>query len=109
MTSPLYPRATKKSRTSKCAKCFMMCHRIGRPPISTIGFGRTSVSSARRVPRPPARITHFIEEALYRVGPSGLEDESLAGRHREHSHTMAFSEFVESVFLNDVRRPAVVV
>ena len=37
----------------------MMCQRIGLPPISTIGFGRTDVSSASRVPRPPARITAF--------------------------------------------------
>ena len=37
-----------------------MCQRIGRPPISTIGLGRVSVSSVNRVPRPPARITTFI-------------------------------------------------
>src|SRR5581483_1537364 len=37
----------------------MMCQMIGRPPISTIGFGRTSVSSESLVPRPPARITTF--------------------------------------------------
>jgi len=37
----------------------MMCHKMGRPPISTIGFGRNSVSSRRRVPMPPARITAF--------------------------------------------------
>src|SRR6267143_2999847 len=41
----------------KCEYSFMMCQRIGRPPISTIGLGRTSVSSARRVPNPPQRIT----------------------------------------------------
>src|SRR5438309_6515963 len=35
----------------------MMCHRIGIPPTSTIGFGRSDVSSPRRVPSPPARIT----------------------------------------------------
>lgn len=35
----------------------MMCHRMGRAPISTSGLGLTTVSSARRVPRPPARIT----------------------------------------------------
>src|SRR5438270_560770 len=35
----------------------MMCHRIGIPPISTIGLGRRDVSSPRRVPNPPARIT----------------------------------------------------
>src|SRR5208283_771804 len=38
----------------------MMCHRIGRPPISTIGLGRNSVSSRRRVPNPPHRTTTFI-------------------------------------------------
>ncbi len=42
----------------------MMCHKIGRPPISTIGFGRDCVSSERRVPSPPARITAFIYNAL---------------------------------------------
>ena len=35
----------------------MMCQIIGRPPISNIGFGLADVSSAIRVPRPPARIT----------------------------------------------------
>src|SRR6185503_5886076 len=39
----------------------MMCHRIGRPPISTIGLGRNSVSSRNRVPSPPHRMTTFIE------------------------------------------------
>src|ERR1019366_8241867 len=37
-----------------------MCHRMGRPPISTMGLGRTEVSSLSRVPRPPARMTAFI-------------------------------------------------
>ena len=37
----------------------MMCQRIGLPPISIIGFGRTAVSSLMRVPTPPARITAF--------------------------------------------------
>src|SRR5271154_4252785 len=37
----------------------MMCQRIGRPPISIIGFGRTDVSSEIRVPMPPARMTAF--------------------------------------------------
>ncbi len=36
-----------------------MCQMIGMPPISIIGFGLVSVSSAKRVPRPPARITTF--------------------------------------------------
>ena len=34
-----------------------MCHRSGRPPISTIGLGRNSVSSRMRVPRPPHSMT----------------------------------------------------
>src|SRR4051812_16062759 len=38
----------------------MMCHRIGRPPISIIGLGRRWLSSEIRVPMPPARITAFI-------------------------------------------------
>ena len=37
-----------------------MCHRMGFPPISTIGFGRMAVSSLSRVPNPPANITAFI-------------------------------------------------
>src|SRR5277367_2695604 len=38
----------------------MMCQRIGRPPSSTSGLGRNSVSSRSRVPRPPHRITTFM-------------------------------------------------
>src|SRR5437868_928996 len=37
----------------------MMWSRIGRPPTSTSGLGRNSVSSRRRVPWPPHRITTF--------------------------------------------------
>src|SRR5258708_2200179 len=44
----------------------MMCQRIGLPPISTIGFGRTEVSSESREPRPPARITAFTSRELSR-------------------------------------------
>src|SRR5438105_2221587 len=38
----------------------MICHRIGRSPIGTIGLGRNSVSSRKRVPNPPQKITTFI-------------------------------------------------
>src|SRR5258707_7594585 len=34
----------------------MTCHRIGRPPISTSGFGTAGMCSCSRVPRPPHRI-----------------------------------------------------
>jgi len=36
---------------------YMICQRIGSSPIETKGFGRHSVSSFKRVPRPPHRIT----------------------------------------------------
>src|SRR5262249_40394255 len=49
----------------------MMCHRMGRPPISTSGLGRRSVSSARRLPRPPAKIPTFMAPVL--GGPEGTE------------------------------------
>src|SRR5271155_1817569 len=52
----------------------MMCHRMGRPPISTIGLGRNSVSSLRRVPNPPQRITTFIVRALAALESFGLWD-----------------------------------
>src|SRR5450432_2124798 len=38
----------------------MMCQRIGRSPTGTIGLGRNSVSSRKRVPKPPQKITTFI-------------------------------------------------
>ena len=52
-----------KSRTPKWEYSFMMCQRIGRPPISIMGLGRRWLSSEIRVPRPPARITAFIPAA----------------------------------------------
>src|ERR1035437_2493105 len=42
----------------------MMCHRIGRSPISTMGLGLEAVSSDSRVPRPPARMTTFTTRPL---------------------------------------------
>src|SRR5579859_334746 len=48
----------------------MRCQSMGLPPISTIGLGLTCVSSARRVPSPPARITVFMcapSSALHRA------------------------------------------
>src|ERR1700730_899318 len=44
----------------------MMCQRIGRPPTSTSGLGRYSVSSRRRVPCPPHRMTTFTSTSLSR-------------------------------------------
>ena len=55
----------------------MMCQRIGLPPISTIGFGRTAVSSLSREPNPPARMTAFTG-----LKPS---DGRTDGRGRTHT------------------------
>src|SRR5882757_8268621 len=46
----------------------MMCHRMGRSPTGTIGLGRNSVSSRKRVPFPPQRITTFIIRTQRRAG-----------------------------------------
>src|SRR5207237_7319112 len=63
MTLPRYPRQSTKSENPWCAYIFMMCHRIGRPPTSTMGLGRNSVSSRRRVPTPPHSTTTFMKLA----------------------------------------------
>src|SRR5687768_16891341 len=63
-----------------CApKVFMMCQRIGRPPISTIGLGLSVVSSDSLDPSPPARITTFMDalsrnaNAPSQVSSSGID------------------------------------
>src|SRR5208282_1094104 len=56
---PRYPRQNTKSVKPLCAYNFIICQRIGRPPISTMGLGRYSVSSRKRVPSPPHSITTF--------------------------------------------------
>ena len=48
----------------------MMCQRMGFPPISIIGFGRTELSSEILVPKPPAKMTalifkEFLESWVY--------------------------------------------
>jgi hypothetical protein len=39
---------------------FMMCDKIGLPPISIMGLGFKWVSSEILVPKPPAKITTFM-------------------------------------------------
>src|SRR4051812_25377726 len=69
-----------------------MCQRIGRPPISTIGFGLKSVSSRKRVPRPPARIATFIGESSSSTSGSTDKVGALSSR-----------AFPEKVFVNLIR------
>src|SRR3954463_92862 len=68
----------------------MMCQRIGLSPISTIGLGRTPDSSAMRVPRPPARMTHFIcyiRVILFQI--NGLWLQNRCGRFRRLTEPFA--------------------
>jgi hypothetical protein len=55
-----------------------MCHSSGRPPISTMGLGRNSVSSRMRVPWPPQSSTTF--------GLAAVIGESI-GRGAAFSHS----------------------
>src|ERR1700686_2336567 len=59
----------------------MMCQMIGWPPISTIGLGLSSVSSERRVPSPPARITTFIRADMLPGAPRAAGSASRCGGH----------------------------
>ena len=42
-----------------------MCHKMGIPPISIIGFGLNWLSSLMREPKPPASNTTFIGICFY--------------------------------------------
>src|SRR6185437_8484295 len=59
----------------------MMCQRIGRPPISTIGLGRNSVSSRSRVPFPPQRMTAFIVSLSFVVRATARTQVARAAFH----------------------------
>ena len=59
MIFPLYPSVGINSLNPQCANIFIICHIIGKPPISIMGFGKLAVSSPRRDPRPPASIITF--------------------------------------------------
>src|SRR6185503_12152700 len=77
-----------KSVTPCVVYMFITCQRIGRPPISIMGFGRRCDSSEIRVPMPPARITAFIvpsrstplEETLRPVGDPFANDSLVEGK-----------------------------
>src|ERR1700722_842900 len=58
----------------------MMCQRIGRPPISIIGFGRSADSSERRGPMPPARMMAFKA----RCSPLRLAISDRCYQHIDH-------------------------
>src|ERR1700690_1165804 len=81
---PRYPRQNTKSLKTLWAYSFIMCQRIGRPPISTMGLGRYSVSSRTRGPSPPHSITTFTRlswQALVLASPG-------KGPGRKHQRLM---------------------
>src|SRR5215210_6740145 len=49
----------------------MMCQIIGRSPTMSMGLGRNSVSSRRRVPFPPQRITTGMFVLITQAASSG--------------------------------------
>src|SRR5258706_5318605 len=59
----------------------MMCHSTGRLPTSTSGLGRNSVSSRRRVPCPPQRITTCMEASSRLASAVAVETLDLAAQH----------------------------
>src|SRR5437762_493204 len=81
----------------------MMCQSIGLPPISTMGFGRTAVSSLSREPNPPAKMTAFTAMQVSRrstppVGRSTLPHiHHLRGARRERVVGLRFGEHAELV------------
>jgi hypothetical protein len=71
----------------------MMCQRIGRPPTSTIGLGRYSVSSRNRVPKPPHKIiTCIIVEKSLNWLLSDMKPVSVnhRGGHLQSAHQRKF-------------------
>src|SRR5487761_893731 len=69
----------------------MMCHRIGLPPISTIGLGRTGVSSLSREPKPPARITAFTRRVY-----------SSASMEADVAEPQSYGQFGEDRILEEI-------
>src|SRR6266849_2036188 len=67
----------------------MMCHSTGFVPILTIGLGLNSVSSRRRVPKPPHRITTFILLASPGPGKTLLRNLSRNQRLRQTARNAA--------------------
>src|SRR5436305_701086 len=78
MTSALYPRQSTKSWYPKCGYVRITCHRMGRGPMGTMGFGMPSPYSRSRSPRPPQNSTTFTGGNLR----SSVEDREL--RDRDH-------------------------
>ena len=83
----------------------MMCHSIGRPPISTIGFGRTVVSSESLVPSPPARITVFMtaDHPTMTAVPPVNDLPSMIASHPIWYHTIELAPGVETPGWFDLR------
>ena len=49
------------------AYLFIICHKIGFPPMGIIGFGIIVEYSEIRLPNPPAKITTFTSSPLKKV------------------------------------------
>src|ERR1700730_4970636 len=75
----------------------MMCQRIGRPPTSTIGLGRNSVSSRRRVPCPPQRMMAFMRGS----GPKSSKREKTGAEENLIATASHALESIDYIRLRD--------
>src|SRR5262245_34477985 len=82
------------------AEIFMMCQRIGLPPTSTLGVGRSCDSSLIREPCPPPRITHCMP-GLYH---SDFEEQARAILCQPVG-TCIYEEAIELLQRRVARRP----
>src|SRR5437016_11344125 len=69
----------------------MMCQRIGRDPMFTIGLGIVSENSRIRNPCPPQKRTTFIETSLVQNA-----DVVACGRCRSYDHRGTFFHLSEN-------------
>ena len=72
----------------------MMCQMMGRSPTGTIGLGRYSVSSRRRVPRPPTN-QHFHSLLLQFLSQDN--EHLLSGKDR-HTHLFDSNNWLNPIF-----------
>src|SRR5215210_4244320 len=81
----------------------MTCQRIGRPPISTSGFGSPAVAACRRVPRPPQRITTGGSAATASALVLARGPDALAVEHEPPGRQQRLAPVGDALAERDVR------
>src|SRR5690348_10500068 len=78
----------------------MMCQRIGRPPISIIGFGRSTDSSLMREPIPPASKTTFMMNDV--LTPEAVCSRATVRRMHRSCHSPELSASIRRQPIHDL-------